>query len=303
MKTVQVLLSTYNGEKYLKEQLDSIINQVGVNVRVLVRDDGSIDSTVNILEDYKKAGQLEYYSDNNIGYKRSFLELASNSVGKAEYYAFCDQDDYWEPEKLVSAIMMLEESPTKLFRLYFSNLRVVDENLNDIGFKDYSNMKLTLGSAMVRSSIAGCTMVFNNELLSAAVKTNFIEAGIISHDGWLHRLCLSIGGTVVYDTKSYIKYRQHGSNVTGVRQGIVKRVKKELDELFLEKGYRSLCAKIIINEYSEFISKDNLTLLTDIASYKESPSKTVRLLLNKDLRFGVLIIDLLMKLKIMIRSY
>ena len=99
MKTVRVLLSTYNGETYLREQIDSLIKQIGLVVKIAVRDDGSTDATLDILEEYRKKGLLEYFAEENVGYRKSFLTLSSYFVGKADYYAFCDQDDVWKPNK------------------------------------------------------------------------------------------------------------------------------------------------------------------------------------------------------------
>lgn len=228
MKTVQVLPSTYNGENYLREQLDSLITQEGINIKISVRDDGSTDSTLDILEEYRKDGELEYYAEENIGYTKSFLTLASYYSDKAGYYAFCDQDDVWETQKLIAAVKRLNQNSTSPYKLYFSNLKIVDRYLNIIGYKDYSNKNIKLGGNMVRHGISGCVMVFNNELLKLTVKNKCFEEVKIGHDAWIYRVCSSVGGAVVFDPNSYIKYRQHGNNVTGVRQGVVNRLLREL---------------------------------------------------------------------------
>ena len=129
-RRILVLVSTYNGERYLSQQLDSILNQKGVNVSVLVRDDGSSDNTIRILEDYEKRNQnLHYYQGTNVGPIMSFFDLLNQAKGY-EYYAFCDQDDVWDDDKLSSAILLLDKEPDSLPVLYCSNLKVVDENLN-----------------------------------------------------------------------------------------------------------------------------------------------------------------------------
>ena len=128
METVCVLMSTYNGEKYLQEQLDSIINQVGVNVRILVRDDGSTDSTTDILNNYKREGYLDWYSGTNLKSARSFMDLV-NRAPESEYYAFSDQDDYWLPTKLQVAVNVLKSADSRKSALYYSRTTLVDENL------------------------------------------------------------------------------------------------------------------------------------------------------------------------------
>ena len=109
MKNVTVLMSTYNGETYLKEQIDSILAQEGIRVKLLVRDDGSKDSTQQILDDYSKRGLLEWYKGENLKSARSFMNLVDTVSLDADYYAFSDQDDFWEKDKLSRAIDMLNQ--------------------------------------------------------------------------------------------------------------------------------------------------------------------------------------------------
>ena len=139
MKKVQVLLSTYNGEKYLKEQLDSIIAQKGVDVHILARDDGSKDDTIKILEGYEN---IDIIKGSNIGVCKSFFELINKS-GEYDYYSFADQDDVWDCDKLVIAINKLEKCNSKP-AVYASNTRLVDANLTFLKCED-DNPKTTLG--------------------------------------------------------------------------------------------------------------------------------------------------------------
>ena len=110
MRNILVLMSTYNGEKYLKEQIDSILAQKNVEVTIQVRDDGSTDGTIRILEEYQKCGKLNWYSSTNMGPAKSFLDLVYNAPLKYDYYAFCDQDDYWKEDKLYKAIETVSEN-------------------------------------------------------------------------------------------------------------------------------------------------------------------------------------------------
>ena len=187
--------------------------------------------------------------------------------------------------------------------MYFSDLIITDENLNEIGYKKYDNMKISLGCAMTRYNISGCTMVFNDDLLRLIVRQDCLEAGFGGHDAWLYKICLSVSGAVIYDPNSYICYRQHGKNVTGVRQGINKRISQELKGFTGDKNYKSKCAGIIYRGYSELISGENRELLDQITTYRKSFIKTFRLFFNRNLRFGVPTIDALNKLKILLRCY
>ncbi len=96
MDSIVVLMSTYNGEKYIREQLDSIFNQEGIDVKVVVRDDGSKDTTHAILDEYKKTHELVWYTGENLKSARSFMDLIYQAP-ESDYYAFADQDDYWDP--------------------------------------------------------------------------------------------------------------------------------------------------------------------------------------------------------------
>lgn len=148
MKKVQVLLSTYNGEKYLKEQIESILKQKEVDIHLLVRDDGSSDSTIKILEEISnKNKKITFYKGKNIGPARSFMELLKKSE-EADYYSFADQDDIWEENKIISAINKLKN--TNEPELYLSALGIVNEKLENIETKKVSG-KYTFEGEMIKN--------------------------------------------------------------------------------------------------------------------------------------------------------
>ena len=161
---VVILMSTYNGEKYLREQLDSILalNTENMKIDLLVRDDGSKDSTKDILQDYaEKYEQIKWYSGKNKGPAYSFIELL-NKVNGYDYYAFCDQDDVWKKEKIKAAIDKMKytiSSPT----LYFSAVDIVDQNLNNI-MKTKWDFKFSIENSFIINPAMGCTMILNEEL-------------------------------------------------------------------------------------------------------------------------------------------
>ena len=223
MKKVQVLLSTYNGEKYLKEQIESIIKQEEVEISLLVRDDGSTDKTIEILEEISKNNRnIKIYKGENKGPARSFMELVQKSE-EVDYYAFADQDDIWETKKIISAVKKLNNPDIP--ELYISSLTIVDENLNNIEKKEIQG-KFTFEDEMIKNFATGCTQVFNKKLRNII---NLYEPQyIIMHDSWITRVCYAIGGNVVIDKNSYIKYRQHSNNVVGYKDGGIKKLKKQL---------------------------------------------------------------------------
>ena len=164
MKSVLVVMSAYNGEKYIQEQIDSILAQENVQVKLIIRDDGSVDNTLDIIKkNSANHNNVEYIAGENIGYKRSFYNTLTDSPDTYDYYAFSDQDDVWDKSKLIRAVEMLENESNDI-KMYASALRVVDQNLNFTEINNYDKLKISYGSAMSRQRIAGCTMVFNKKL-------------------------------------------------------------------------------------------------------------------------------------------
>ncbi len=197
MKNVQVLMSTYNGERYLREQINSILEQNDVNIFLFVRDDGSTDGTIEILRKYEKKGLIQCFFGKNIGYKKSFLHLlwlVRNS--KMDYYSFADQDDIWLKDKIKSAIISIEKLDNRKPILYTSALKRVDSNLNEMDIQSFKNLKLTIGGEIARHRLAGCTYVFNYNLFDIVKNAYNYKELKCSHDELISLLCMSCGGNV-----------------------------------------------------------------------------------------------------------
>ena len=161
-RKVAVLMSTYNGEKFLREQIESLFAQVGVDLTVYVRDDGSSDGTLEILRRYESEKFIVTVG-NNLGPANSFMELLYSVPDTYDYYAFSDQDDIWAPDKLSAGIQMLEE---KGALLYGCNQMLVDKDGNELGVwrKEGYKVSTTPIEVIVRNSISGCTMIFTRNL-------------------------------------------------------------------------------------------------------------------------------------------
>jgi glycosyltransferase involved in cell wall biosynthesis len=301
MKTINVLISTYNGEKFLEEQLLSIRNQIGVNTKIFVRDDGSTDKTRDVLEKLLKMKVIEkvYYS-NNIGYALSFLYLLRTHSSECDFIAFSDQDDVWDPDKLLSAIKYFDKK-TNEPQLYFSAMKIVNENLEETGIKHFYN-KITFGAAFSRHNAAGCTMVFNPRLADLANKITLTD-NLISHDSFVYILCLWCAGTIFYDDKPRINYRQHEKNVTGFKQKTSKRLKNELFNNRKPQKKRMLLTRIFQEKYSEFGSNDNWSLLNKYLSYLNKEIGRHHLIFDRRLKFGRMIIDFYNNILILFRIF
>lgn len=217
MEKVKVLLATYNGEKYIREQIDSILNQKDILVEIIVGDDGSEDNTLNIL----KAKYPSILINKNIpgtgSAAKNFLKIISeldmNEV--FDYIAFSDQDDIWLPEKMKAALELLEKSQSNL---YCSNLTKWDTSDNSYSElkKDFPQKKFDY---LFEGGSAGCTYVFTKkfaEELSVFLKnldsSNWLG---FSHDWLVYFFARSRNHKVVIDNNSYIHYRLHGENVHG----------------------------------------------------------------------------------------
>jgi len=217
METVVVLLSAYNGENFIEEQVESILAQSGVNVRLYIRDDGSTDKTRDILERLLQkhpAICLDY--GQNIGAAQAFMQLLYNAE-KADFYAFADQDDVWLNGKLSAAVTALKGSGKML---YAGNQQIVDEKLNPISFRyDESYVVNASAEAILQNNLySGCTMVMTASLRTILVKEENRPSRYLLerryHDVWVAAVAAMHGG-IYYDTKPYILYRQHGKNAVG----------------------------------------------------------------------------------------
>lgn len=275
MKRILVLMATYNGEKYLREQLDSVFNQDGVAVSILVRDDGSSDNTCSILEEYSKEHRLTWYADQHLNVAKGYFALMQKAVGTDfEYFAFCDQDDVWDKNKLSIAINSISE--IKGPALYYCGQRLVDGDLNFIAEHEL-NRERSLTTRFILSDFAGCTGVFNRKLLNDVV--SYTPDYMLMHDTWILKVCLALGGTVIVDPKAHMSYRQHGGNTVGLGRSLpayLKQVHQYLEEYKVEPQMREL-----LKGYNDRIIPEYKKIANACCSYK-TDRKARNFLLDKD---------------------
>ena len=222
MKKVQILMSTYNGEKYVDEQINSLLQQDHTNLEILIRDDGSKDSTVSILEKYNREyPNINLIIGENKGVISSFFELAMKASKEADYFAFCDQDDYWKPQKISRAVNLLDKEAPETPLLYFSRLDIADEHLNILKQSPIPPRGASIENALIQNIATGCTIVFNKKLLDTFKSQLPNVNQVTMHDSWFYLLATALG-KIVYDDQSQILYRQHSSNVLGMANNKVK---------------------------------------------------------------------------------
>ncbi len=223
---VAILLSTYNGAAYLREQLESLIAQTCQDWVIHASDDGSSDDTLGILREYQRRlgpARLLIHAGPRQGFAANFLSSIRRTQGQADYFAFCDQDDLWQPDKLARGLAWAASHPADLPLLYCSRTRLIDADGLGIGFSPLFRRAPSFANALVQSIAGGNTMLFNAataRLLSLTPD----HVPIISHDWWTYIIVTGCGGRVNYDAHPAIDYRQHGNNLIGSNSSVRDRL-------------------------------------------------------------------------------
>lgn len=220
---IQILMATYNGEKYIAQQLDSLLTQTYTDFEILVRDDCSTDSTFQILTAYaeKNPGKIHIFQNEEPtgNAKNNFFRLMQDA--SADFVLFCDQDDYWLPDKIEKTYQKMQTLDQSKPALVHTNLSVADQNLK-ILHKSFFKMQhfdcvdnIPLNRAIAQNTVTGCTVMINKPLLAFAKNTNHPD--IIMHDWWLAILAAAFGSIAVVKRPTML-YRQHGKNAVGAKK-------------------------------------------------------------------------------------
>ena len=229
MEKIDILLATYNGSKYLHEQLDSILSQSYENINVIIRDDGSSDNTVMIVEEYeKKDSRVRLLSDNlgNLGFVRNFEELMKNST--SEYLMFSDQDDIWYNNKVETSykrIKAIEEINGKSCPiLVHTNSKIMnyETRTKSLFISDYANNSL-FENSFFNFFVQGSTMIINKFL---KIESLPFSKEVYLHDRYLHLITEFIGVRSYIDVPT-MDYRQHSSNEIGASSNVIKKIKSK----------------------------------------------------------------------------
>ena len=244
-KKVHVLLSSYNGERYIKEQIESILHQSYENVELYVRDDGSTDGTVTILKEYEQKGLIHLETGTNVGFVASFQWLIANG-GEADYYAFSDQDDVWFADKLKMAVEMLAETEAEKPVLYFSNYDYYDCDLNFIAHRDSKSPYRSFVNSLVDCVTLGFNSVFNRTAQQMVTKQ--MPKKSTGHDWWMYMVCEGMG-EVIYDERPTVKYRRHGRNVSDGGDSFIKFQIWRFKRFFVNHYFHHIHEQI--KEYSQ----------------------------------------------------
>ena len=280
-REIVVLLAAYNGEKYIREMIDSVLGQDYKNFNLVLSDDGSTDGTKDILEEYAKNYPdivTHYQSGQRFGSAQKHFMHLLDAFHDAQYVMFCDQDDVWHADKIsktLTRMKELEADNKDVPILVHTDLRVVDANLKVTSKSFCKSMNLrgketAFNRFLVQNVVTGCTMMVNRCLVNLAVSSNK-EQEVIMHDWWI-ALIASAFGVIGYISEPTIDYRQHGKNVVGatdihsfafVKDSVnTKKMKKSMrNALFQAKmfevffGFKLDSKKTII--LKQFLSTEN----------------------------------------------
>jgi glycosyltransferase involved in cell wall biosynthesis len=286
---VVVLLSTYNGGKYLLEQLESIVKQENVGVELIVRDDGSTDNSLEIVKRYTDL----ISTGENIGYLNSYIKLIQDAP-QAKYYALADQDDIWFPEKLSTAIKFIKKYETEKPILYSCD-RVELKNgkiykrkkkkfYKNIGFSGFLN----------GYQLQACSMVFNYKLKKLI--ECYTPIGLTcAQDTWLQQVCKVNNGIVIYDKVPHFIYRIHEKNTLGLpKYRVIKKMRELLSKN--KKPFSDIICKNLLEGYSLNMSDEIRKTCSEIARYKE---RKIKILFNRKYYKGDIMQNILLLMQIL----
>lgn len=303
--TVCILMSTYNGEKYLEEQLQSIFEQENVDIYLVVRDDGSTDRTISILEKWKEKfiDKMSIIVGKNKGWQDSFLTLMYEVRDmNFLFYAFADQDDIWKKDKLYHAVQLLKKNDSEGPCLYYGNQTVVNEKLEPLyDIKEYKkweginrNRTLMNGGCLT----LGCMMVWNKDLhmLATCANKSLLLGKMIAHDQWLGMVTVWLG-KAIYEDYSGIFHRRHITSVTnsGKRKSLIRKICTKYPP-YARVFYNCYCNK-------GFLCEEEDNYIKQVAFYRENILYKWKLLFDKRFRYPSILGTIKLKIAILLNRF
>ena len=276
--SITVVMSSYNGEKNISRQLDSLFGQEGVDVKVFVRDDGSTDNTWNVLEQYKNEKQpkrLLLQKGENCGWRKSFM-LALLAAPETEYFAFSDQDDVWFSNKLIRCIKKIQDCPSDDVIMVHHNRCRCSVDLAPLpDTAKCLERPLNLKNALIQEYAQGCTMVFNKAAWRLIKR--FEPKSNIPHDLWVGMLCYYFGKVFFVDEPLiyHIQYGTNASTTGNVLAGRLKRLK-----MFLDRAVYVNPADDLLCGFGELIQDQQFLL--DLKNYKKSLAKRLKIFFDRE---------------------
>lgn len=271
---VIICMSTYNGEKYIKIQLESILKQTYKNIEIYVRDDGSKDNTIKILEEYEKEGKIHFIKGENVGVVQSFYNCLKEAYDKGEIFAYCDQDDKWHEDKIKKAVKAIEKEKQDIPLLYFSEFNYCNENLKFTNKSNLNKKGTSFQNSLVECISFGISEVFNKKLAQKILESGTED--ICFHDWWAYMISEGIGKTI-YDNDATLEYRRTGNNVSPSGKGCIKLQIYRIKKFLLGRYFKNIRKQI--NKYNIQFAKELCTenrKIIDMFSLKYSFVKSMK---------------------------
>ena len=274
---VLILLATYNGEKYIRKMVDSVLQQDHPNIHMILSDDNSSDGTVGILEEYAAnyPDKITHYrSGQRFGCAQKHFMHLLRAFHDAPYVMFCDQDDVWHSDKVSLALRKMQEieADPSVPALVHTDLRVVDQELKEIApsFCRHSCLdgnRLALNQLLVQNVVTGCTVMMNRSLATLACREGFDDA-MMMHDWWI-ALLASACGKAAFLNVATLDYRQHGNNSVGAKNVrsssyLIRRLGSKSMRQSLAGAARQ--ADAFLTAYSDLLDPKQINLLQAFAS-------------------------------------
>lgn len=281
MNTVLVLLAAYNGKKYIREMIDSVLQQDYDDFCLVLSDDGSSDNTVEILDEYElnNPGKVIHYkSGMRFGNAQNHFMHLLSQFHDAPYIMFCDQDDIWHSDKIRKTLCKMKEieNDSSVPTMVHTDLCVVDGELNviDDSFMHFSKLdgnRMALNHLLMQNVVTGCTLMVNNSLAELSCSCTLPKEALM-HDWWIAIICSVFGKSGFLDYAT-IDYRQHGNNSVGAKNVTSPSyLLTKLKSGAMKKSLRGAAeqAEAFLKCFGDAIPQDKKTIISDFAKTKDA---------------------------------
>jgi glycosyltransferase involved in cell wall biosynthesis len=283
---VAVLMSVYNGEKYIDQQIDSILAQRGVGVHLVIRNDGSTDSTATILDRRQNSSdRISILHGRNLGASQSFMTVARECNVAAPYYAFSDADDVWLPNKLRASIDVLQFITPTRPAVHISASTFVDENLAYKGQTECLPIPvpLDLENALVQARLPGAAATMNRALFD--LLTSYHPKTIVMHDAWVYLLAATFG-LILYEDTPYLLYRQHGNNISRDAGSFFARSRRRWSMIRAKGDLHRQQAEEFFRVFGPSMTEKQRALVLRFISHNNNFASRARFVINPQVRFN-----------------
>lgn len=298
MSTVAIVMATYNGERYIGEQIDSILSSTYQNFELFIYDDGSKDNTISILKDYEYRNPEKihvFLNERNLGVNTNFLQAFSWTT--SDYIMLCDQDDVWKPNKIgitLKRMRHMEAQTGKQIPLaVFTDASIVDKNLNELYSSFFASnhlnpKKTDIAHLLMENKLIGCTVMVNASLRNV-LNSNRLPQKAKLHDWWIALIAASFG-KIGYVNECTLFYRQHENNVVG-GAGFLSYFKNRISSLQLQKDAILILerqAEEFVEIYGNILEDEKKTVIKNFAElqYTGFINKRIIILKNGYLKSG-----------------